>query len=130
MMIFSRHCLGVSFWFRTAFFISRIAECKELPPYFKVSAVRASSEPNDLVFFYRFYCSYEFFFCEVDIFIFRSCGASAMFDVSTRSLELFNSSSKYFPIFLLTHLYLLEDFRFFYSPLLHCLWLILLICLL
>ena len=32
-----------------------------------------------------------------DILIFRSCGASGMFDVYSRSLELFQSSSKYFP---------------------------------
>ena len=36
-------------------------------------------------------------FVKFDIFIFRSCGASGMFDVSKRSLELLKSSSKYFP---------------------------------
>ena len=39
----------------------------------------------------------------------RSCGASGMFDVFSRSLELFKSSSKYFPLFLLTLPYLLEN---------------------
>ena len=60
--------------------------------------------------------------CNYDVFTSssRSCGASGMFDVSTRSLELFKSSSKYFPHFLLTHLYLLENPHFFYSSLLHC----------
>ena len=56
MMMFLRHCFGVSFWFRTAFFISRIAECKESPPYVKASAVIASSEPSskpkNTTFFY------------------------------------------------------------------------------
>ena len=60
--------------------------------------------------------------CNYDVFTWssRSCGASGMFDVFIRSLELFKSSSKYFPYFLLTHVYLLENPHFFYSSLLHC----------
>ena len=50
----------------------------------------------------------------------RSCGASGMFDVFSRSRELFKSSSKYFPLFLLTLPYLLENARFIYLCLLHC----------
>ena len=94
MMMFSRHYFGVSFWFRTVFVNSRIAECKETTPYFKASAVIASSEPGGLSFFIDFIAVMSSSFVKFDMFIFRSCDASGMFDVSTRSLELFKSSSK------------------------------------
>ena len=97
MMMFSRPWFGVSFWFRTAFVISRIAECKKLPLYFTASAVIASSEPDNLLFFIDFIAFKSFAFVKFDIFIFRCCGVSGMFDVSIRSLELFKSSSEYFP---------------------------------
>ena len=89
MMMFSRHCFGVFYWFRTAFVI--LAECKVSPPYFKGSAVIASSEPGDLSFFIDFIAAMCSSFVKFDIFIFRSCDASGMFDVSTRSLELFKA---------------------------------------
>ena len=97
MKMFSRHCFGVSFWFRAVFFISRIAECKKSLSYFKASTVITSSEPGNLSFFIDFIAVMSSSFKKFDIFIFRSCGAFGMFDVSTKSLELFKSSSKYFP---------------------------------
>ena len=113
MVTFSCYCFGVCFWFRTALVILRIAECKESPPYFKAFAVIASSGPDDLSFFIDFIAVMNSSFVKFDMFMFRICDASGMFDVSTKSLELFKTSSKYFSHFSTTHLYMLEDLRFF-----------------
>ena len=96
MMMFPRHCFGVSVWFRTPSVISRTAECKESPRYFKSSTVIVLPEPGDLLFFIDFIAVMSSSFVKFGVPIFRSYGASGMFDVSTRSLELFKSSSIYF----------------------------------
>ena len=93
IMMFSRHCLRSLFVLVLRLLLPA---CKESPLYFKASVIIASSEPGDLVFFLDFIAVVSSSFVKFDVFMFRSCSTSGMFDVSARLLELSKSSSKYF----------------------------------
>lgn len=112
MMMFSRHCLGVFFWYRTVFVIWTITECEKSPPYFKGSTVIAASEPDNLLLVIDFIVIMSSSFVKFDIFIFSLVVLLEYLIYLLDHKNYLKTLQNIFSFLLLIHNHLLENVRF------------------